>query len=158
MKKLFYLIIWTLVSTPATAGTVKILTLKNLDDRSVYDLHIETNEEDHATGLMLYDHTEKDWVEWDVSKISQGLPVKEEGSHKVIVLRSRDFEKDRGGHFTVDYLKNGITGKRGSMPMEFDFDGHGWKVYHQGIKVTRLDFKLNKVFGKAVGISQVIAR
>lgn len=159
--KILITLLWTLLTSQAIAQNTmkeKILTLTNLDERTQFALHIDKDEEQRATGLALYDPNDKSWTEYDVSKLKRGIPVKKEGSHEVIVLKSDDFESDRGGHFKVDYLKNGITGSRGALALKFDFDGHKWRIYYRGSQVSALHFKLNKVFGKAVGIKQVLVK
>ena len=147
-----------LSSFASKAGDIKILTLKNVDRNVNFELFIKGDENLNAVGLRLYDHEDKKWEDYDVSKLPRGVVVKQEGSHKVIVLQSRNFEKDRGGHFKIEFLQNGITGSKGRIALDFEFDGREWIVYYQGSKGERLDFNLNKVFGKVIGISKITPR
>lgn len=140
------------------AEDTKVLTVRNRDENSYFDLYITVNEHLEAQGLRMYDREDKDWTEFKVVGLKKGVVLKQEGSHKVIVLQSSDFEEDRGGHFKVDYLHNGITGARGEMPIKFDFDGTSWKVFHAGEEIKMLDFKLKKFLGKTIGIDKVIAK
>ena len=86
-----------LSSFASNTGDIKILTLKNVDRNVNFELFIKGDENLNAVGLRLYDHEDKKWEDYDVSKLPRGVVVKQEGSHKVIVLQSRNFEKDRGG-------------------------------------------------------------
>ncbi len=137
---------------------VKVLTVKNSEENSYFDLFIAKDEEDKAKGLKMYDRGDKDWEDFNIKNLNKGVVLKQEGEHKVIVLKSNDFEEDRGGHFKVDYLHNGITGKRDHIEIKFDFDGTSWKVFHKGSEVNLLDFKLKKFFGKTIGIDKVVAK
>ncbi|MAF76930.1 MAG: hypothetical protein CME60_02125 [Halobacteriovoraceae bacterium] len=139
----------------AQAAKSKILVVTNDEDSSYYDLYLELDEFDNAHGLSMYDHADKEWVQFQVKDLSKGVDLKKEGSHKVIVLKSDDFEHDRGGHFLVDYLNNGLTGKRSDLEITIDFDGHSWKVFHRGAEIEQLNFKVKKFLGKTVGIDRV---
>lgn len=136
----------------------KVLTVKNSEENSFFDLYISKDKGDKAKGLKMYDRGDKEWKDFNINNLKNGVVLKQEGSHKVIVLKSNDFEEDRGGHFKVDYLHNGITGSRKQMPIKFDFDGTNWKVFHGGVEVKLLDFKLKKFLGKTIGIEKVIAK
>lgn len=142
----------------AAANDHKVLTVKNSDENTYFDLFITVDEDLNAKGLKMYDREDKDWKGFDIKNLSKGVILKQEGEHKVIILKSGDFEEDRGGNFKVDYLHNGITGKRGEMPIEFDFDGTSWKVFHGGVEIKMLDFKLKKFLGQTIGIEKVIAK
>ncbi|MCF8059025.1 MAG: hypothetical protein K9K67_07000 [Bacteriovoracaceae bacterium] len=149
---------FSIISSYAGTADLKVLTVKNSDEGSFFDLYIKADEELRAVGLKMYDRDDKDWKDFDVKNLQKGVILKEEGEHKVIVLKSNDFEDDRGGHFKVDYLHNGITGKREDIDIKFDFDGTSWRIFHNGQEVSLLDFKLKKFFGKTIGIEEVIAR
>ena len=155
--KVLFTILSLILALTTKAEDLKILEVKNTDDGAFYDLYLENNEEDQAHGLKLYDRDLKDWKDFDVSDLVGGITLKQEGSYKVLVLRSQDFEHDRGGHFKLNYLYNGISGKRKDMPIKIDFNGSEWKVLHNGEVIKRLDFKVKKFFGKTIGIEKVYA-
>ncbi len=146
-----------MVSTYGATEDLKVLTVKNSDEESFFDLYIKADEDLRAVGLKMYDRSDKDWKNFDVKNLQRGVILKQEGEHKVIVLKSTDFTDDRGGNFKVDYLHNGITGKRNNIEIKFDFDGTSWKIFHEGEEVNMLDFKLKKFFGKTIGIENVTA-
>ncbi|MCP4914851.1 MAG: hypothetical protein GY909_17160 [Oligoflexia bacterium] len=162
MKKL---LIWLtmllgiqLLVTQAYAAQTKIFAVTNNDDNKVYDLYLETDDDDQAVGLKMYDRALKEWEAFNINNINKGAILKQSGDHKVIILRSNDFEKDRGGHFTVDYLSNGITGSRKDMEISVDFDGTTWAAFYNGDKISMLDFRVKTVFGKTVGIKKVTVK
>ncbi len=140
----------------ANAAKSKILVVTNDNDNAYYDLYLELDEDQSARGLSMYDRSKNDWVQFQVKDLSTGVDLKREGKHRVIVLKSGDFEHDRGGHFLVDYLSSGVTGTRDFLELTIDFDGTSWKAYHKGVEVEQLNFKVRKLFGKTVGIKDVI--
>lgn len=142
--------------TGAHAKAVKLFEVFNQVDDEKYEMVLEINAEDEATGLRLEDLTNKETTKFDISKINHGMVLKEEGKYKVVVLRSDDFEIDRGGHFVVDTLSSGITGARKEKEFSLDFDGHAWNVFHQGERVKSISLTGRKVLGKIVGIKEVI--
>jgi len=137
------------------AAKSKILVVTNDDDNAYYDLYLDLDKEDNAKGLSMYDLKEKEWIQFEVKDLSKGVDLKKEGSHRVIILKSHDFEHDRGGHFLIDYLNNGLTGKRNDLPITIDFDGTHWRAFYNGEEIEQLNFKVKKVFGKSVGIDRV---
>ncbi|MBT3584407.1 MAG: hypothetical protein HN509_05855 [Halobacteriovoraceae bacterium] len=141
----------------AVAGVHILLKVTNDIDREVYDLAVVTNEDDHAVGLKLIDRNKSDHY-FDVSDLKGGVVLKKEGSRKVIVLRSSDFEKDRGGHFKLDFLSNGITGSRDNLDLKCQFGKEKWQVFYKGRLVSKMFFVGKTVFGKLVGIKQVIIK
>lgn len=146
-----------LLSGLVQAADQKILNIINYIENSTFDLIIEVDENQVAKGLKVYDHQKKDTKQYDMSNLNAGVVLKEQSGHKVIILKSSDFEHDRGGEMDVDYLKNGIVGSRATMNLEVQFDGKKWGVLNNGSTIKNLKFYPNKVFGKVVGISKVVA-
>jgi hypothetical protein len=140
----------------ARAGETQILNVVNEVDGSRFNLIIVTDAEDNAIGLKLHAPAESLTKSYNVSNLKDGVVLKQEGKHRVIVLSSHDFDKSRGGHFKMNYLSNGITGSRDEMEIEVDYDD-GWKVFLEGEKIRGLRFEGRSVFGKVVGIKRVTA-
>lgn len=155
LKSLLVLFISVSYGTSFASELIKVLPMKNATRNVNFDLYIVAGEQQEAVGLKMYDYEDHIWQTYNISNLKSGVAMKKEGSYDVIILRSNDFEKDRGGHFTIDFMKSGITGARDSINIEFEFDGTEWSVYHRGSKVDRLDFHLNTFFGKVVGIKKV---
>ncbi len=155
MKKFVLCLFLAGLTTIHAEELVKILPMKNASRNVYFDLYIEVSDNKEAVGLKMYDHEDHIWETFNITSLASGVPVKKEGRYNVIILKSGDFEQDRGGHFVIDFMRSGITGSRGKIDIEFDFDGSEWHVYHRGSKVERLDFHLNSIFGKVVGIKKV---
>lgn len=141
----------------ALAKDIKVLSVKEVGVSTVWDLYMTVDEDMNAVGLRLFDNDDKTWKNFNTSNLVKGVVLKHQSGYDVIVLKSNDFEKDRGGNFQVNYLSNGLTGSRKDFPIEIDFDGTKWDVFHAGTSISRLDFHVKKVLGQTVGIKKVIA-
>lgn len=115
------------------------------DDGSAKELKITTNDGDGPS-------------KFGTGSIKTGMVLKQVDDYKVVTIKSDDFEVDRGGHFELSYLTNGITGSRSSKEIEIEFDGATWKLFHNGRAASRFHFKGRKIFGKLVGIKDVEIR
>jgi hypothetical protein len=141
----------------AHAKDIKVLSVREVGVSTVWDLYMTVDDEMKATGLRLFDNDDKSWKNFDTSNLVKGVVLKKQSGYDVIVLKSNDFEKDRGGHFSVNYLSNGLTGSRKDFPIKIDFDGTNWEVFHAGTSISKLDFHIKKILGQTVGIKKVIA-
>lgn len=162
MKAIIFRLCLSLLAIQLGTGTawanekIKVLSVREVGVSTVYDLYMTVDEDMHAIGLKLYDNDEKSWKDFNTSNLTKGVVLKEQRGYEVIVLKSNDFEKDRGGHFKVDYLSNGLVGSRKDFPITIDFNGSEWQVLHQGEEISKLDFHTRKVFGEVVGIKKVV--
>tara|TARA_Y100000590_G_scaffold470711_1_gene668268 strand:- start:124021 stop:124614 length:594 start_codon:yes stop_codon:yes gene_type:complete len=150
-------ILWGAMAGTAFAKDILLASVTNNHDALNGRLYLVVDEEDKATGLKLHDLADGKTQEWQVSALAKGgAVIKQEGRHEVIVLKSNDFEIDRGGHFKLDMLYNGATGKRHSVDLKVDFDGTNWKIFSNGEAVKRFHFIVKKVaFLGVVGIKSV---
>ena len=152
------LILVTLLSSSLVmAADQKILNIINAIDNKNYDLIMEVDEDNRASGLKVFDHSNKDTKNYNMDKLESGVVLKEEQGHKVIVLKGQSFDHDRGGDVKIDYLYNGITGSRKDMDLEIQFDGKKWQVYSNARRISNLKFKGKTIFGKVVGVASVEA-
>lgn len=151
-------LLWGVTSGSVWAKDVLLAKVTNNNDKLNGRLYIVTDEDDRATGLKLHDLADNSTLTWKVADLANGGAVlKQQGDHKVIVLKSNDFEVDRGGHFVLDMLYNGATGKRTSASLKADFDGTTWKLFHRGSAISKIHFKVKKVFLLGVvGIEKAI--
>lgn len=151
-------LLWGVMAGTALAKDVLLAKVTNNNDALNGRLYLVTDDEDKATGLRLHDLSDGTSQRWQVSALKNGGAVlKKQDKHRVIVLKSNDFEVDRGGHFNLDMLHNGATGKRMSSELEVDFDGTSWKIYRKGSAIKSIHFKVKKVFLLGVvGIDKVV--
>ena len=159
MKTIFKSALIALMFTQvALAKDVLIATASSDVDSVVAQLLIVTDEDGSAKQLKISTNDGDAPSSYNAELIKQGVVVKKVDSHKVVVIKSDDFEVDRGGHFKMEFLSNGITGSKSHKELEIDFDGTTWNLYYEGRKATKFIFKGRKIFGKLVGISDVLIR
>lgn len=152
-------LVWGLMVGNAVAGEILLAKVTNNHDALNGRLFLVVNEDGAATGMRLLDLADDSSNHFSVDLLDkkEGVILKKQGEkYDVIVLRSNDFEVDRGGHFVLDMLYNGATGKRFTSPLKVDFDGTNWKLLSQGSVITEMNFIVKKVaFLGVVGIKEV---
>jgi hypothetical protein len=152
-------LLWGVMAGNLMAGEVLLAKVTNDHDALDGRLYLITDKEGKVKGMKLFDHDDNSSKSFTVDQLgNEGLVLKEEndGKYKVIILRSEDFEIDRGGHFKIDMLYNGATGKRISSQVKVDFDGTDWKLFSHGREITKMHFLVKKVaFLGVVGIKEV---
>lgn len=77
---------------------------------------------------------------------NSGLILEQRGDHKVIALKSDNFDRVRGGIITIDTLYNGANGERHEYEVQLSKDRSGWKLFRSGKVVSKLHIEVNKVF------------
>jgi len=77
---------------------------------------------------------------------NNGLILEQRGEHKVIALKSENFDRVRGGIITIDTLYNGANGERHEYEIQLAKDRSGWKLIKSGKIVSKLHIEVNKVF------------
>lgn len=158
MVKIATVLLSTLFLLQVNAKEITLFEVNNTKNGDRFNLVLEVNKFQEATGLKLFNLREQSWKHYDLSDLERGVALRIESGYEVIRLKSSDFEIDRGGNFTLDYLVNALKGNRRELPLEFDFNGDAWKVYHKGAIISRLDFVVNTVFGRNIGISAINPR
>lgn len=153
-------LLWGVMAGSVMAKDVLLAKVSNDNDALNGRLYLVTNEDDKAVGMKLHDLSDGSTKNFSVNQLGKaGVVLKDEkgGKYKVIVLKSNDFEVDRGGHFKLDMLYNGATGKRIEADMKLDFDGTNWKLLSRGTAISRIHFYVKKVaFLGVVGIKKVV--
>lgn len=107
-----------------------------------------------AVALIMLDG-DNEREKFDVKALRKGVVLREEEGLSVITLKSSDFEADRGGHFNVTYLSNGLTKRYAKQELSIELMRNKWTVYYQGRVVKKLNFIIKKIFGKPVGIDRI---
>ena len=144
-----------LLSLQTLAKDITLFEVNNTKSGDRFNLVLEVNKYQEATGLKLYNLKEKTWKKYNLADLNNGVTLRRKSGYDVIRLRSSDFEVDRGGHFKLNYLVNALSGNRREMPLNFDFNGSSWQVFYKGKEIERLDFIVNTFFGRNIGISSI---
>ncbi len=140
------------------AKDVLVSTVTSDVDSYTTKLWIVMNEDGTAQSLKMTTNDGSNPALFGPSKVKTGMVLKKVDSYEVVVLKSEDFEIDRGGHLEMEYLSNGITGSKDKKELTIEFDGATWKLYHRGVAVNRFHFTGKRILGKLVGIKRVDIR
>ena len=81
----------------------------------------------------------------------------EEGNYQVLKLVKKDgFNLYTGGPIELDYLRNGAVGSRRTVNLELVREGDSWKlITSEGEDASNLEFVINRVFGRELGINRI---
>lgn len=158
MKRALSFIFAMLLTQSVLAKDILISTASSDVDDVVAKLWLVTTEDGTTKSLKLTTNDGSAPELYAPSQVSRGIILKQVDEYEVVVIRSDDFEVDRGGHLALEFLSNGITGSRDGKELEIEFDGRDWKLFHEGVQVSSFHFKGRKFLGKLVGIKDVIIR
>ncbi len=158
MMNVFSVLLALLLSTSVMAKDILVSTVTSDVDSYTTKLWIVPNEDGTAQSLKMTTNDGSNPALFGPSKVKTGMVLKKVDSYDVVVLKSEDFEIDRGGHLEMEYLSNGITGSTDKKQLTIEFDGATWKLYHRGEAVTRFHFTGKRILGKLVGIKRVDIR
>lgn len=158
MKKALSFVFAMLLTQSVMAKDILVSTATSDVDSVVAKLWLVTTDDGTATGLRLTTNDGSAPELYSPSKVARGIVLKQVDDYEVVVIKSDDFEVDRGGHLKLEFLSNGITGSRNDKDLEIEFDGRDWKLYHEGRQVNSFHFKGHKILGKLVGIKDVTIR
>lgn len=121
-------------------------------------LHVKASSRTAKALALILETEEKPTERYAVSQLKKGVVLKQEKGLNIITISSRDFEPDRGGHFQLTYLKNGLKKTYAKQELEVELSQDRWKVFHRGEEVEKLDFKVKKLFGKPIGIDKIVVK
>ncbi len=158
MKNVFAVVLTLLISQAVMAKDILISTVTSDVDTFTTYLWISTNDDGSAKALKMTSDDDVGPAMFGPSKVRSGIVLKKVDQYDVVVLKSDDFEIDRGGHLEMEYLSNGITGSTDTENLNIEFNGTTWKLYHRGEEVNRFHFKGKRILGKLVGIKRVEIR
>jgi hypothetical protein len=101
-------------------------------------------------GKQLYRYT------YVANQAYNGITLYKTQGRNVVDLKSSNLTSYNGGHLSISYLYNGITGSRRGMEMELVRNGDTWEVQHKGRTVKRLHFVSNrKPLVGAIGVKYI---
>jgi hypothetical protein len=96
-----------------------------------------------------------------VAEINRGAPLLRDSERKLDVIRlvGKNISATNGGPLVLDYLKNALTGSRGSLSIELNRFGERWQLFTNSSRgrnpFSRMHLNKNFLFGQAVGISNI---
>lgn len=148
-----------LTTLTVNAAMIEVSRVTSDQDSDVTILYANTNESDELVsmqhkalraGKVIMNKT------YSMASLRNGVTINEQQGHKVVILKllSR-FEPIYGGPLQLDYLVNGLTGRRTSLALEFIREGDSWKLKKAGKTFSRMYVSSNKLMGQVVGIDSI---
>lgn len=87
---------------------------------------------------------------------SGGMVLEQRGEHKVIALKSHNFDMEQGGIVTIDTLFSGVSGQRKGYELQLAKSKDGWKLFKNNKIISKLHIVINKKFLLgAIGVKDI---
>lgn len=146
-KTLIYILLVS-IGLNAFAGSQKLAYITNDEDKEIIDLILITNNKSDATQIKLnyistYGKTYKTEV-YDTQEAAKGVVLYQKQGRDIVKLKSLNFSSHQGGHINLNYLVNGITGKRANSKYNLEREGDRWFLKSNYKKVKKMHFVSNK--------------
>lgn len=147
----------------AQAGQTSLATIENDENNNIYKLVIESKDEREISRFIKETYTEGKLVKketLDHSKLSQGgIVLEKRKNYDVIVLKSHNFDLERGGTIEVDTLYNGANKERKKYELEISKSKNGWNLFNRGKEIRKITVLTNKVvILGVVGIKNLVMK
>ncbi len=158
MKALLALLFCALVSHSPTAQAKSfayLATVYSDSDPRIADLYLLQGERKEALGIRSIDRASKVADDFSTSKLPAGIVLMKVQGREVFILRSQNFDANRGGSIELDYLKNGMTGNRDQVEIEVEYGPSGWQALHEGKPFRFIKVVSKRFLGKVVGIKEL---
>ena len=105
-----------------------------------------------ATGDPLVENLSYTLVDYS---LNSNIKLVMKKSREIVNLRSSNFTNADGGTIVVDYLHNGISGRREETQMQMVKRDGVWGLFQNGRKISKIHFEVKKQFPIGeVGIKQ----
>lgn len=148
------------LSFSSFASVTKLCVITTDAEPELTDFLIETNEKGDLDSIRLYTTLDSKVVSDESftaeSAIIEGVVASEREGREVVVLRPKNFNASTGGIIALDYLYNGLSGARKVFNIKLSkVAGKFILTTTEGIKINRLEFLVNKVMGRVIGIKEV---
>ena len=131
----------------AIAATQTLTTISVSEEKYTMQLELVVDNKSDIKQFKLIEIVKGKTVEetiYDTDGAKEGIILMEQSGREVVKLVSENFSPYNGGNVVLDYLYDGITGKRKSLEMDLSRDGDEWSLYINGRKSTTMHFVKNK--------------
>lgn len=154
------IIITASLSSAVFAGTQKLAYITNDEDKETIDLIITTDSRHDITQVKFNYKNTKGKVyktdTYEAAKAARGVVVYEKKGREIVKLSSTNFSSYNGGDIELNFLVNGITGKRANKYFDLSRDGDSWSLKVNRIKIKKMHFVSNKkAFVGTIGIKTI---
>ena len=163
LARLLFLVLIAFNSFSAFAATQHLVSITNDEDKEVLKLYVKLDDRADIVGLITktYKANGSDYgpVKYDIDKASTGIVMYRASGKDVVKLFSNKFANHQGGEIFLDYLYNGVSGKRAKAYFDISRDGDVWKLTKSGKKVKKMHFVSNKKYiVGTIGIKEITVK
>lgn len=153
----FALTLGLLQTTHAQTTTQRLMTVTSDGLDGTLHLSVLVDTYDRANHLVLTKSEDPNYRRvFSASELARGIVILHKSGHDVVVIRSGNFDTERGGFVVMDYLSNGATKSRQQHELRFEHDGQKWTVYSNQTEVKTMFMEARTFFGKVIGIRSVV--
>jgi hypothetical protein len=124
------------ISTDATGNT--------------YHFSVSTEDEQQSLQKFLVDNfyenvkTSNDTIPIETF-IKEGIKLSGKSSKNFAKIIGENFDSNLGGVIVIDILNNAITGKRVLYELQLAKAFEGWKLFYQGIAISKIKVRTNRL-------------
>ena len=95
-----------------------------------------------------------------VNNVNRGITLMRMEGKDIIKIKGHGLDMQSGGTFDLIYLNNGINDRYKAIRLDLrreNFVSNSWGLYTQnGTRIHSMYFTLNKIFGRTIGIKEII--
>jgi hypothetical protein len=159
--KSFVLVFLFAITFNAFAKEEILATVTNSENKDIYYIIAQSDDLNGDIKAFYKDtlstgQKSRNRLETNTLQSRNGLVLEQRGEHKVIALKSINFESVSGGIITIDTLFNGANGERHNYEVQLAKDKSGWKLFKSGKSISKLHIEVNKVlFLGTVGVKNI---
>ena len=160
MGKLVLFIIFTFLSTTLLAKEITVARVTSDIERDVVHIVLETDSHNELTYLHTDTFLNNSFVMRNThsfENIDNGFVILKKDKYNVVTLYSDDFVSYAGGKIKIKYMTSGLTNSYKSKYFMITQTDSSWELTNTNSKTLKgFFFKAKKIFGKIVGIKDII--
>lgn len=160
----FFMFVTLIFSGKILAKEEIIATITNDENKEVYTFVADVDEQTDAI-LNFYKDDYLNGKKYERELLSteglsqEGMVLEQRGDHKVIALKSDNFDLEQGGIVTIDTLFSGVSGQRKAYDLQLAKSKEGWRLFKNNKIVSKLHIVINKKFLLgAVGVKDIVMK
>jgi hypothetical protein len=159
--KLMTAALLSILSIAVQAESTHLATVTSDTDSNRHELVLETDASSNVLSLRILKFKEngekgKPQQFFTPQLLNGGLVLMEKDGHQAVRLDSAKFSAQKGGNVILNYLHNGLTGKRHSVWLSLYFKNGSYRLFDmKNQPVNEIKFYGRYWIGKLVGINGV---
>jgi hypothetical protein len=157
------LLLGSLIIGQAMAAQVNIASITNEADSDVVYLKLDLDSRKDVKKMILLTYNSRGSLlktrVYTPSQVSRGVVLYAVDGRDIVKLQSRNLSTYNGGDVTLDFLYNGINGKRKFKNLDLVRHGDRWRLQFMRRNISKMHMTVNKkpLIG-TVGIKDVLVK